>query len=45
MKTSDFKNVCKYAFRSIRAKQIHDPVEALEYFDVRVDNVKELICV
>jgi hypothetical protein len=45
VKTSDLKNVCKYPFRSIRIKQIQDPVEVLEYFDVRVDNLKELKCV
>jgi len=45
VKTSDLKNVCKYAFRSIRIKKIQDLVEALEYFDVRVDNLKDLICV
>lgn len=45
MKTSDRKNICKYAFRSVGIKQIQDPVEALEYFDVTVDNLKEVICV
>ena len=45
MKTSDLKNVCKYAFRAIGIKQIQDPVEAVEYFDVTVDSLKEFMCV